>query len=112
MAIQKVQKAYTIITTPNPVDPTLRCTYRKTTKPNYTQRIRFYNVCTVSPKRNIEMKQISHQLWRLPSVLKNLSVPFSPHNPQQRETRDPPKSLASNIPKTFERNHHHITNTI
>ena len=43
----------------------------------------------------------------------NPSVPFFPHNPQQREARYPPKSLASiRIPKTLEGDHHHIANTI
>ena len=32
----KVQKAYTSITTPNPIDTTLGCTYWKPTKLNYT----------------------------------------------------------------------------
>ena len=62
MAIQKVQKAYTSITTPDPANPTLGCTYRKSTKLNYTQRIGFKNVYTVSLKRNIEIKQIPHHL--------------------------------------------------
>ena len=37
----KVQNAYTSITIPDPIDPTLRCTYQKPTKLNYTQRIGF-----------------------------------------------------------------------
>ena len=89
------------------------CTYPKPTKLNYTQMIGFKNVCIISLKRNIEMKQISHHLQRFPSVLENLSIPFSPHNPQQRETHDPPKSLVSNrILKALERNHHHIVNGV
>ena len=42
--IQKVQKAYTSITTSDPVNPTLGCTYQKSTKLNYTEMIRFKNV--------------------------------------------------------------------
>ena len=58
------------------------------------------------------MKQIPQQLRRPPSVLKNPSVPLSPHSPQQRETHNPPKSSSSNkTPKTLEGNHHHIANT-
>ena len=57
------------------------------------------------------MKQIPHHLWRLPSVFENPSIPFSPYNPQQRETCDPSKSLAFNrVPKALERNHLHIAN--
>ena len=91
---------------------TLGCTYRKLIKPNYTQRIEFKNICIVSPKRNIEIKHISYHPRCLLSVLENHSVPFSPHNSQQRETHDPLKNLASNkVPKALERNHHHIANT-
>ena len=101
------------MTTPSPIDPTLRGVNQQPTKLNYTQRIRFKKVCTISLKRNKEMKRIPHHLWRLPSVLKDPSIPLSPHNPQQRETHDPPKSLASNrVFKTLERNYHHITNTV
>ena len=101
------------MTTLGTVDPTLRGANRQPTKLNYTQRIRFKNVHTVSPKRNKEMKHIPHHLWRLPSVLKDPTIPLFPHNPQQRETRDPPKSLASNrVSKTLKRDHHHIMNTV
>ena len=59
------------------------------------------------------MKQIPHHLQCLPSILKNLSVSLSPHNPQQRETHDPPKSLTSNrVLKTLERNHQHIAKIV
>ena len=47
-AIHNVQKAYTSVTTPGLVDPTLRCANRKPIELNYTQRIDFKNVCTVS----------------------------------------------------------------
>ena len=69
-AIQNVQKAYTSVTTSDPVDPTLRCANQKPTKLNYTQMKGFKNVDTVSPKRNKKMKLIPHHLWHLPSVLK------------------------------------------
>ena len=98
---------------PNPVDPTLRCANRQPVKLNYTQMIGFKNICTVSPKRNIKLKRIPHQLRSPPSILKNPSVPLSPHNPQQRETRYPPESPASiRIPKTLKGNHHYIANTV
>ena len=101
------------MTTPGPRNPTLRGANRQPTKLNYTQRIRFKNVYTISPKRNKEMKRIPHHLWRLPSVLKDPSVLLSPHNPQQRETFDPSNSLPSNsVSKKLERNHHHITNNV
>ena len=47
---------------PDLVDLALRCTNRKPTKLNYTQRVEFKNVYMVSPKRNKEMKQIPHHL--------------------------------------------------
>ena len=94
------------------VDPIVRGANRQPTKLNYTQRIGFKNVCTVSLKRNKEMKRIPYHVWSLRSVLKDPSIPRFPYNPQQRETCDPPKSLASNrVFKTLERDHHHITNT-
>ena len=46
-------------------------------------------------KKHIKMKLIPHHLRRLPNVLENPNIPLSPHNPQQRKTHDPPKSLAS-----------------
>ena len=93
------------------VDPTLGCSNRQPTKLNYTQRIRFKNVCTISPKGNIELKRIPHNLRRPQSTLENPSVPLSPHNPQQGETCYPPKSpVFDRISKTLEGNHHHIVN--
>ena len=58
------------------------------------------------------MKLIPHHLWRLPNVLENPSISLSPHNPKERERRDPPKSFALNkIPKTLEESHQYIANT-
>ena len=92
--------------------PTLGYTYRKPTKLNYTQRIGFKNVGTVSPKRNVEMKQISHYLWCLPSVLEN-PVFLSLYNPQKRDSWDPPNGHAFNrVPKALETNHHHIVDIV
>ena len=72
---------------------------------------RFKNVSSVGPKRNIEMKQVPHHLKLLLSILKNPRIPLYPHNPQQSETNNLPKSLASSrVPKTHERNNHHIVN--
>ncbi|RVW43020.1 putative gamma-glutamyl hydrolase 3 [Vitis vinifera] len=56
---------------------------------------------------------VPHHLWHLPSILENLSIPFSPHNPQQNETRDLPNNLASSrVPKVLERNNHHVVNCL
>ena len=94
------------------VYPTLRCANQQPVKLNYTQRIGFKSVCTVSPKRDIKLKRIPHQLRCPPSILKNPNVPLSPHNPQQREACYPRESPASvRIPKTLKGDHHHIANT-
>ena len=56
------------------------------------------------------MNQVPHYLRHLPSILENLSIPFSPHNPQQSGKSDLPKSLASSrVPKTLQRNNHQLT---
>ena len=39
-------------------NPSLMCTNREPIKLNNTRRVGFKNVCTLTPKRNIEMKQI------------------------------------------------------
>ena len=108
----KRQKAYTRIMNSDPVDLTLRCVNRQLVKLNYTQMIGFKKVYTVSPKRNIKLKRIPHQVWRPPSVLENPSIPLSTHNPQQRETCYLLESLAFvRISKTLEGDHYHIANT-
>ena len=57
------------------------------------------------------MKLIPHYLRHLPNVLENPSIPLSSHNPQQRETHDPPKSITfDRIPKTLQGNHQLIAN--
>ena len=58
----KRQKAYTRIMNSDPVDLTLRCVNRQLVKLNYTQMIGFKKVYTVSPKRNIKLKRIPHQV--------------------------------------------------
>ena len=108
----KRQKAYTRIMNSDPIDLTLRCVNRQLVKLNYTQMIGFKKVYTVSPKRNIKLKRIPHQLWRPPSVVENPSIPLSTHNPQQRETCYLLESpVFDRIPKTLKGDHHHIKNT-
>ena len=42
-------------------------------------------------------------------ILKDLNIPLSPHNPNQSETSNTPKGLASSgIPKTHIRDSHHV----
>lgn len=61
------------------------------------------------PKKNIEMKPAPHHLSYLPCILKNPSIPLSPHHPYQSEVTILSKSLAlSKAPKSHEKNNHHI----
>ena len=60
----------------------------------------------------MEMKQVPHHLRRLLIILKNHSIPLSPHNPQQSETNNLTKSFASSrVPKHLKENHHIVNTT-
>ena len=110
--LSKKTKGLYMYNEPGPCRPNPKVCKLIAVKLNYTKRIRFKNACTISPKRNIKLKRIPHQLQRPPSILKNPSVPLS-NNPQQRETCYPLESLAFvRIPKTLEGDHHHIANIV
>ena len=77
------------------------------------KRENFENINTIGPKKSTKMNQIPHYLRHLASILKNPSIPLSPHNPHQSERGGLPKSLASSkVPKTHKGNSHHIANTL